>query len=61
MANDLRSRASRNFKKYLDAFLLTGEAAGLPHERLSESEWKQLNEELKQEKEDIQEQLFLKQ
>ena len=49
MANDLRSRASRNFKKYLDAFLLTGEAAGLPHERLSESEWKQLNEELKQE------------
>jgi len=43
----LRARASKNFEKYLNLFLTTGETTGLPHQRLSESEWEQLNSELK--------------
>ena len=43
----LKNRASKNFDKYLNEFLTTGETHGLPNERLTESEWKKLNEELK--------------
>ena len=45
---DLRVRASKSFEKYLNLFLTTGETTGLPHQRLSESEWEQLNAELKE-------------
>ena len=42
----LRDRASRNFDKYLNTFLASGESAGLPADRLSDSEWLQLNGEM---------------
>lgn len=46
MNNFLRGRASANFERYLNEFLRTGKSVGLPAQRLSESEWKQLNTEL---------------
>ena len=46
MSNNLRNRASKNFEKYLNEFLNTGETVGLPAARLNDTEWKQLNAEL---------------
>ena len=43
----LRARASSHFEQYLNDFLISGETTGLPAERLSESEWEQLNDTLK--------------
>ena len=45
--SNLRNRASKNFQKYFDAFIQTGESAGLPASRLTPNEWEQLNDELK--------------
>ena len=42
----LRNRASKNFEKYLEDFLVRSETNGLPAKRLSEAEWKELNQEL---------------
>lgn len=47
LASALRNRASKNFQKYFDAFIQTGESAGLPASRLTPNEWEQLNDELK--------------
>ena len=44
--NYLRYRASKNFEKYLKDFLTTGRDIGLPSERLTPSEWRELNMEL---------------
>lgn len=43
----LRVAASKNFDKYLNEFLTTGETHGLPHERLTPAQWEKLNEELR--------------
>lgn len=40
---DLRTTASAHFDEYLDQFLQTGQSAGLPAERMSPEQWKQLN------------------
>ncbi len=44
--SNLRNRASKNFQKYFDTFIQTGESAGLPASRLTPDEWEQLNTEL---------------
>jgi len=43
----LRGRASSKFEQYLEDFIQNGTRVGLPAWRLSEQEWKQLNDELK--------------
>ncbi|MBQ2017548.1 MAG: hypothetical protein II208_03430 [Alphaproteobacteria bacterium] len=42
----LRNRASRNFDKYLHAFLERGESYMLPRERLTDEMWRELNKSL---------------
>ena len=46
MGDNLRNRASRNFDRYLNNFLATGETRGLPDSRLTKEEWAQLNKSL---------------
>ena len=40
---DLRTTASAHFDEYLNQFLQTGQSSGLPAERMSPEQWKQLN------------------
>ncbi|MDE6250748.1 MAG: hypothetical protein K2M34_03895 [Alphaproteobacteria bacterium] len=42
----LEKRASKNFSKYLDDFKSTGDSVGLPKNRLTDEEWRLLNDEL---------------
>lgn len=46
MVAQLRSRASRNFDKYLRAFLERDEAYMLPRERMTDEMWRELNKSL---------------
>lgn len=47
MDSNLRARASSHFEQYLQDWLTRNETVGLPAERLTESEWQQLNDSLK--------------
>ncbi len=47
LSDSLSERASKNFEKYFENFLKNGVNTGLPFERLSVSDWRKLNEELK--------------
>ena len=42
--NELKNRASKSFDKYLNALLAGTDVYMLPKERLSDREWRELND-----------------